>query len=285
MVLLAGRLQWRRMHRWCLARLEVGYRKQCDHKAIPLLSGACTRTKVAPLHAPWHSLVWLPLAIALVACNIVPNGQATAPQLVIQPAPHARLTYVAIGASDTFGTGTDDPSSQSWPSDLAEKLGNGARLINLGIPGMHAHDALNAELPVALDTHPDLITIWLAVNDLADHVTLDSYSHDLNLLLDRVQSALPHVRIMVANVPDVTLLPYFQQYDHHLLHSQINAYNTAIADIVQRHHGWLVDLYQRWGELASHPEYISDDGFHPNALGYTRIAEIFDQVLLQNGGV
>ena len=150
---------------------------------------------------------------------------------------------------------------------------------------MHAHDALNAELPVALDTHPDLITIWLAVNDIADNVTLDSYSHDLDLLLGRIQSALPHTRVMVANVPDITLLPHFKGYNAQLLHMEINAYNHTIAEIVDRHHGLLVDLFQRWGELTSHPEYISDDGFHPNALGYTRVAEVFDQVLLQNGGV
>jgi lysophospholipase L1-like esterase len=225
-----------------------------------------------------------PLAIALVGCNASSDGQATAHQLVIQQASHVRLTYVAIGASDTFGTGTDDPSSQNWPLDLTEQLGNGVRLINLGIPGMHVHDALNAELPVALDSHPDLITVWLAVNDIADNVPLDSYSHDLDLLLGRIQSALPHARVMVANIPDITLLPRFKNYNADLLRTQINAYNTAIANIVQRHHGWLVDLYQRWKELANHPEYISSDGFHPNALGYTRIAEIFDQVLLQNGG-
>jgi lysophospholipase L1-like esterase len=199
--------------------------------------------------------------------------------LSVQQTPKARLTYVAIGASDTFGTGTDDPPTQSWPSDLANKLGNGVHLVNLGIPGIHVHEALNVELPVALDSHPDLITVWLAVNDLADQVPLDSYSHDLDLLLSRLQSAAPHTQIVVANVPDLTLLPRFRSTNAQELQTTIVAYNTTIATIVQRHHVLLVDLYQQWRELASHPEYVSSDGFHPNALGYTRVAEIFYQVL------
>ncbi len=86
-----------------------------------------------------------------------------------------RLTYVAIGASDTFGIGADDPQTENWPTDLAAKLGNGVQLINLGVPGITAHQAIKIELPVALDAHPDLVTIWLAVNDIIDNVPVASY--------------------------------------------------------------------------------------------------------------
>ena len=229
------------------------------------------------------SLLMLVLSGCLASCSIFPSGQATTGPLSLQQDPHARLTYVAIGASDTYGVGTDDPPSQSWPADLVTMLGSGVRLINLGVPDMHAHDALNVELPVALDTHPNLVTVWLAVNDLADNVPLDSYSHDLDQLLTRLQATAPHAQILVANVPDITLLPHFRSYDAQALHAQITAYNTVIATVVQRHHVLLVDLYQQWRELASHPEYISNDGFHPNAIGYSRLAEIFDQVLQKNG--
>ncbi len=225
------------------------------------------------------------ILLCLSGCNTFPGGQATVPtstHLTVQQAPKARLTYVAIGASDTFGFGTDDPQTQSWPSDLAGKLGGGVHLVNLGIPGVHAHEALNVELPVALDSHPDLITVWLAVNDLADNVPLDSYTRDLDLTLTRLQAAAPHARIVVANVPDITYLPRFQSDDSQALHARIASYNTTIATLVKRHHVLLVDLYVRWQELANHPEYISGDGFHPNAIGYNAIASIFYQVLQEN---
>ncbi|GAC1392348.1 MAG: hypothetical protein NVS4B11_27210 [Ktedonobacteraceae bacterium] len=201
---------------------------------------------------------------------------------MVQQAPQTRITYVAIGASDTFGYGTDDPQTQSWPSDLAAKLGDGVRLINLGIPGVHADSALSVEVPVALDSHPDLITIWLAVNDLADNVPLATYTHNLDSILTHLQTLVPHTRIVVANVPDITLLPRFQTENAQALHTRISAYNAAIATLIQHHHVLLVDLYARWQDLANHPDYISDDGFHPNAFGYAAIATIFYQVLQEN---
>jgi lysophospholipase L1-like esterase len=141
------------------------------------------------------------------------------------------------------------------------------------------HDALGVELPVALDAHPNIVTIWLAVNDLKDDVPLSSYGHDLDLLLSRLQAAYPHVRIAVANVPDLTLVPYFAAYDPETLSTLIHAYNSTIASIVRQHHALLVDLYSGWHELRQHPEYISGDGLHPSTAGYTRIAEIFYQTL------
>jgi len=224
--------------------------------------------------------------LCVSGCGILPdNGQANTPppsHLTVQQAPKTRLTYVAIGASDTFGIGTDDPDTQSWPADLAKQLGQSVHLVNLGIPGVHADSASNVEVPIALDNHPDVITIWLAVNDLADNVPLVDYTRNLDAILTRLQILAPHTRIALANVPDVTLLPRFQNTDKQALHARIAAYNTSIATLVRRHHVLLVDLYARWQDLASHPDYISDDGFHPNAFGDTAIAAIFYQVLQEN---
>jgi lysophospholipase L1-like esterase len=190
-----------------------------------------------------------------------------------------KLTYVAIGASDTFGLGTDDPYTQNWASDLAVELGHRFRLVNLGIPGAVMHSALGLELPVALDAHPDLVTIWLGVNDIADNVRVSSYARDLDRLLSRLQAGMPHVRIAIANIPDITLLPHFRSYDPQVLHTRISNYNAVIAAKVKRHHIILVDLAGYNNVIKNHPEYISRDGFHPNDLGYLQLAEVFYQAL------
>ena len=224
------------------------------------------------------------LSLCLSSCAFpFVNQSPASSHLVTQQAPPSRLTYTAIGASDTFGIGTDDPQSESWPADLANKMGNGVRLVNLGVPSIDAHAALNVEVPVAIDSHPNIITIWLAVNDIADNVPVSDYQHDLDFVLTRLQAGAPHATILVANVPDLTYLPHFQSYDPNSLHALITSYNTAIATVVARHHVLLVDLISRWQQLATHPDYISDDGFHPNALGYTVLAGIFYQVLQENG--
>lgn len=215
----------------------------------------------------------------LAGCSGSSDGVTGTSRLAVQQAPKARLTYVAIGASDTFGIGADDPQTENWPADLSAGFGAGVHLVNLGIPGITLHQALSVEVPVALDAHPNLVTVWLAVNDLANNVPLASYAHDLDLLLSRLQRDAPRARIAVANVPDLTLLPYFGFDDPQPLFTRVQQYNTTIASIVKSHHAILVDLYQKWRTLRDHPEYISLDGLHPSTLGYTQIANLFYQAL------
>ena len=242
--------------------------------------------RVSSRDSAWKRLIFSTavlcfLLLFLASCGS-PSGaseQSGSRSLVLQQPPKARLIYVAIGASDTFGLGADDPQTQNWPSDLAMMLGPGVHLINLGIPGVVLHQALDAEVPVAIDAHPNLITIWLAVNDLGNDVPINSYAHDLDLLLSRLQAGAPHARIVVANVPDLRLVPYFSYIDPQTLYARVQSYNAVIAAAVKRHHVILVDIFSRWHELRQHPEYISGDGFHPSTLGYAQLAGLFYQTL------
>lgn len=187
-----------------------------------------------------------------------------------------QTVYVAIGASDTFGVGTDAPYSESWPDDLAQLLGfSRIHLINVGIPEVTLHDALGQELPIALDAHPNLVTIWLGVNDIADGVPANSFASDLDTMLSRLRAKAPNARIAIANIPDLTLLPAFKDYDQQALLQQVQAYNIVIASAAQRYGAILVELSQQNYNLKAHPEYISDDGLHPNDIGYQQLAKLF----------
>jgi lysophospholipase L1-like esterase len=219
------------------------------------------------------------LLLFLASCSSSSNGASGANPIAVQQAPKANLLYVAIGASDTFGVGADDPQTQSWPADLATQMGSGVRLINLGIPSELLHDALNVEVPVALDSHPNVITVWLAVNDIIDNVSLANYSRDLDTLLTRLRTGAPQAKIAIANVPDLALLPYFSNDDTTALTTKVLSFNSVISTLAARHHVILVDIYQHLKELSTHPEYISSDGLHPSTLGYERIAELFYQAL------
>jgi lysophospholipase L1-like esterase len=88
-----------------------------------------------------------------------------------------------------------------------------------------------------------------------------------------------NTRILVGNIPDLSQVSIYTSFGipKQLLGMQIKQWNDAIDDIVDRNQCELVDLFAHWKELALHPEYISFDGFHPSANGYTRLAEIFYQ--------
>jgi acyl-CoA thioesterase-1 len=219
------------------------------------------------------------IALLLTACG----SQRGSPPRAQEPASHLAplatpniltQTFVALGASDAFGIGTDNPKTQAWPVVLAHLLGSGTHLVNLGIPGATVPQATRDELPVALSVQPAIITVWLAVNDFDSGVTLKVYELQLRGLLSSLVAGTS-AHIYVGNLPDLTLIPYFAGRNYPNLASQVNAWNAGIAAICAEVGVTLVDIFGGWRELADHPEYISSDGFHPSTSGARRLAEIF----------
>jgi lysophospholipase L1-like esterase len=200
------------------------------------------------------------LVLAGVACRATTSASSS-------PRP---LTYVAIGASDTVGVGADAPEQESWPVVLHKRLPLDSQLVNLGISGSLLHQALDQQLPVALDSAPDLVTVWLAVNDYGARVPLEPYRADLNTLLGELR-AKTRATVLVGNVPDLSALPAAGRFDLRF----VDRWNAAIDEVVRQHGATLVDLRSTWTEVREHPEYISSDGFHPSTTGYRRLADLF----------
>jgi lysophospholipase L1-like esterase len=230
----------------------------------------------------YAGLLVLALGCALAACGPPAPGARTAGPAAAPPAAHASRLYVALGASDAFGIGTDDPDRQNWPTVLAGELGGSVRLDNLGFPGATVAQARQIELPVALSSHPDLVTVWLAVNDFADGVALDAYTAQLTALLDALRHGT-HARVFVADLPDLSLLPFFSAEDGASLRTIVQRWNGAIARVCAAEGDHLVDLARWDGDLAQHPEYISSDGLHPSTEGAARLADIFALAIRQAG--
>jgi lysophospholipase L1-like esterase len=104
----------------------------------------------------------------------------------------------------------------------------------------------------------------------------------LNILIRRLKANSPHVRIAIANVPDLMLLPYFSSYNPQLLRQLVQSYNTAIASIARDNQVILVDL--SGFDLKHFPEYISNDGLHPSTIGYFQLSELFYKDLQASTG-
>ena len=220
--------------------------------------------------ALFHIMLTLAIgASALAGCALTP-GAATAPK-----ADPPALTLAVMGASDAWGIGTFDPDRLNWPTFLAADLPGGAHLINLGIPGSTLAASLKQQAPVALSARPRLLVIWLAVNDIIDDVPLSSYAADLQRLLAEAKAQSPHTLVFVGNVPDLTQLPFFSNWDQTALRAEVAAWNVAIARACAQAGATEVDLFSVWGQVASHPEYISGDGLHPSTRGADALALVF----------
>jgi lysophospholipase L1-like esterase len=161
---------------------------------------------------------------------------------------------------------------------LLGRLPPGTQLVNLGVSGTVLSTALADQVPAAVAAAPDLVTVWLAVNDFNARVPLAQYIADLDALLGTLREGTAAV-IAVGNVPDLSLVPAYGGNNPALLRTEVGRWNAAIADVVGRRGALLVDLASRWTELAAHPEYVSSDGFHPGNEGYRRLADLFWEVL------
>ena len=246
---------------------------------------------------PYHrflTIAGLLIALILSSCASVNNyaQQTTAhPQTgsqtptKLQPTPgftfNKPITYVALGASDAVGVGSNIPGAQGYVPLVAAHLPKGSHLVNLGVSGIHLHEALSEELPLALSTSPDLITIWLVANDFIGGITYSDYMQDLNTLLAQLRSHT-HAHIAMANLPDLTRLPAFANQtstQRSQMLSAILQWNTSIARQAARYGVTLVDLFSQGSQLTAHPEYISGDGFHPSPSGYVQLANLFLQAI------
>jgi len=244
------------------------------------------------LHFSWMLVVF---SFILTACTYTTpqstGSNAHPAQKVIETQstpinlPGGPVTYVALGASDAVGIGSNIPGSQGYVPLVAAHLPKGSHVINLGISGIELHAALSQELPLALTTSPNLITIWLVANDFIGGVTYDNYLHDLNILLQQLR-VRTHAGIVMANLPDLTRLPAFNNETASQRSQMIIAiqkWNQGIALLAKKYRVALVDLFSQGSQITAHPEYISGDGFHPSPSGYVQLANYFWQVI-EGGG-
>jgi acyl-CoA thioesterase-1 len=238
------------------------------------------------------------ICVALVAaCSAAPAAQASpTPRRTTTPATTAPTTapptataspsfrYVAIGASDSVGVGASDPAKGSWPAIVASRLPAGSPpYTNLGVSGSLAQQAVAQQLPGAIAQNPNLVSVWLAVNDLNATIQPLSFADALRQIVDGLVQKT-NATIFVGNVPDLRTVPVYASADKARLLAGIQAYNDAIDAIAARNPDRVkvVDLFAGSAALVS-TATVSQDGFHPSDEGYRLIADRFATVMRANG--
>jgi lysophospholipase L1-like esterase len=199
--------------------------------------------------------------------------------------------YVAVGASETVGVGADDPATQAWPRVLHDRALAGTRFVDVGVSGATVRDALTGQLARALAEEPDVVTVWLAVNDVLSLVPVADYEQSLDNLVRALRQG-GRTEVLVGNVPPLDRLPAYRAC---LPGSQVTdvpctlplvpapaevratvaEFNTAIGRVVAREGAVLVDLSAE-RDLAS---LTSGDGFHPSTRGHRVVARAFAAAL------
>jgi len=204
--------------------------------------------------------------------------------------------YAAVGASETVGIGTDDPVRDAWPKVLWRDALADAVFYDLGVPGSTTAEALTLQVPQAIALEPDVVTVWLNVNDLIAGVPSARYEMQLGRLVHQLRGG-GSTEVFVATTPRLDSLPAYLECrpgppsfgascplprllpGPKVVRTAVDRYNAAIERVVQREGAVLVDLHGFGDAPADHPEYIAIDGFHPSSEGAAVIASAFEDAL------
>lgn len=188
--------------------------------------------------------------------------------------------YLALGASDATGIGAL-PLTEGYVYVIARELDrqiHGVFLVNLGVPGARI-DLIKEQVRVAkqIGTKADLVTLWTGANDLVNGDDPKQFQEQLRALLGIVKADISRI-IVVANLPDLTMLPRFRASPSAVVtQARVDAFNRVIAEETRSAGGALVDLHAS----PVRDDLVFDvDGFHPNNAGHREIARQFLQVVL-----
>jgi lysophospholipase L1-like esterase len=221
------------------------------------------------------------------------GAQTLAPPPAATPTPAARFAalpvpfrYAALGASDTVGQGATHPDTENWAAQLADKLPPGTTFRRFARSGMTLGEALDEQMPALIADQPDLITVWLVVNDGLHRVNPNVYRANLQTLLTRLTTET-HATIVLLNAPDLSLVlpPQVASDTRAQAQALTQDWNGLIAQEAAAFPDrvLLVDLYGPSQAGTTHPDWVSTDNFHPSTAGYAALAGVVYQAMQAAG--
>jgi lysophospholipase L1-like esterase len=178
-------------------------------------------------------------------------------------------SYVAIGDSFTEGMNDvlPDGTFRGWADRLAEMLAGDDpdfQYANLALRGKMLGEIMDEQVPVALATKPDLVTLCAGGNDIIVP------GADVDAVTARLEEGVAALRgagitVMIFNGPDTKQLSVM-----HVLRGKVGIYNAHLWAIADRHGAKMVDL---WAMDALHERRAwSDDRLHFTPEAHRRIA-------------
>lgn len=199
----------------------------------------------------------------------------------------AARTLLFIGDSITDCGRREDPDQlgHGYVRLLAEHVAAHeptATVINRGIGGDKVADLVERFGPDCIDLAPDLVTIYVGVNDAwhrftrGEHISEESFEQGYRRLLDQLAAAAP-------TAPVLLVVPFVADVDQERarIHEDLDGKVAVIRRLAEEYGHRLVDLEQTLScALAGGhtPLSIAEDGVHPTPAGHRLIADAWLEV-------
>lgn len=162
---------------------------------------------------------------------------------------------LCFGDSLTFGTGASE--GNDYPSRLAARID--LPVINAGVPGDTAADALERLDRDVLSRSPRMVLLTLGGNDLKNGVPREEAFNNLRAIVERIQEA--GALVVIGGVD----IPFYGR-----------GFGEAYEDLAEETGSVLVPNVYRG--ILGRPDRMSDR-IHPNDKGYAVMARHFHEAI------
>jgi lysophospholipase L1-like esterase len=181
------------------------------------------------------------------------------------------IKLAIIGDSLSVGMGVDSYVN-SWPvllaGDISQSAEKSVALYNFGIPGAKTADVLDNQLSYAVSASPDIVVVFIGVNDVHGNVGkaefTQNYTQILNTLKTKTSAQIKVINIPALGSSDLIKWPFQTYFD-----GCARRLNSVIENLTKINDVQYLDLYAPTKQLLSKPgPHYSADNFHPSAAGY-----------------
>lgn len=195
------------------------------------------------------------------------------------------VKYVALGDSTGVGVGGSNGGYVIRLFRKLEQRRSESTLKNLCVSGATSDDILSSQIDAGIAAKPNLVTVGIGINDIGHGVSVDRFGLNLQNILSRVKEETGAL-ILVTNIPDISTSTRIPQFLRAQYQQQIVAFNKKLYEVADANGAVVFDIYTiTRDELPKHPEYFSEDGFHPSDQGYELWAEKMWPTLARTVGV
>lgn len=196
-------------------------------------------------------LLYITLSFLITACG---TESSLKPLVMDKP-------ILAFGDSLTYGYGAKP--NQSYPAHLSKLLN--LEVINEGISGEVSKDGLRRLADLLDEYQPQLLILCHGANDMLKKQNLDNMERNLSNMIEMAQQR--DIQVVMMSVPEASLfLPDIAQYQSLAEKYNIPLENDIIKEVVKQ-------------------AALRSDAIHPNAAGYSLIAEALYALLEENGAL
>jgi lysophospholipase L1-like esterase len=117
------------------------------------------------------------------------------------------------------------------------------------------------------------VTLGIGINDIGHGMSVAQFERNYEEIIKKLK-AETKATIVVTNVPDISFAPVVPLYARDSTRRNVQLFNEKIHAIAERHDLLIVDVYSETHRvIPTHPEFFSEDGFHPSTEGYEYWAE------------